>query len=49
MAANLVLSHGLATRERMAVLVPAVSGPTWTVGKSWAGRRYLENTARTPR
>ena len=40
MLANLVLSHGLATRERMTVLVPAVSGPVWTVGESWAGRRY---------
>ena len=47
MLANLVLSHGLATRERMTVLVPAVSGPVWTVGETWAGRRYLEDTART--
>ena len=47
MGVNAVLSHGLATRERMAVLVPAVSGPVWTVGESWAGRRYLEDTART--
>lgn len=47
MAVNAVLSHGLATAERMAVLVPAVSGPVWTVGESWAGRRYLEDTART--
>ena len=31
----------------MAVLVPAVSGPAWTVGETWAGRRYLEDTART--
>lgn len=44
---NLVLAHGLATREGMVVLVPAVSGPSWTVGESWAGRRYLEDTART--
>ena len=47
MGVNGVLSHGLATRERMAVLVPAVSGPVWTVGETWAGRRYLEDTART--
>ena len=47
MTANLVLSHGLANRDRMAVLVPAVSGPAWEVGESWAGRRYLEDTART--
>ena len=47
MLANLVLSHGLANRERMTVLVPAVSGPAWEVGKSWAGRRYLEDAART--
>ena len=47
MGVNAVLSHGLATAERMAVLVPAVSGPVWTVGESWAGRRYLEDTART--
>ena len=24
----------------------AVSGPAWEVGGSWAGRRYLEDTAR---
>ena len=47
MGVNGLLSHGLATRERMAVLVPAVSGPVWTVGETWAGRRYLEDTART--
>ena len=47
MAVNGVLSHGLATRGSMAVLVPAVSGPAWTVGESWAGRRYLQDTART--
>ena len=46
-AANLVLGHGLATRERVTVLVPAVSGPAWEVGESWAGRRYLEDAART--
>ncbi len=47
MAVNGLLSHGLSSRESMAVLVPAVSGPAWTVGESWAGRRYLEDTART--
>ena len=45
--ANLMLSHGLANRERVTVLVPAVSGPAWEVGESWAGRRYLEDAART--
>ena len=45
--ANLALSVGLAGREGMTVLVPAVSGPVWEVGNSWAGRRYLEDTART--
>ena len=45
--ANLVLAHGLAGRERVTVLVPAVSGPAWEVGESWAGRRYLEDAART--
>jgi len=44
---NLVLAHGLANRERVTVLVPAVSGPAWEVGESWAGRRYLEDAART--
>ena len=47
MLVNAVLSRGLAQRESMAVLVPAVSGPAWTVGETWAGRRYLEDTART--
>ena len=47
MLANLVLSAGLAGREGMTVLVPAVSGPSWEVGNSWAGRRYLEDAART--
>jgi len=47
MAVNAVLGHGLATRGSMAVLVPAVSGPAWTVGEAWAGRRYLQDTART--
>ncbi len=45
--ANLVLAHGLGSRERVTVLVPAVSGPAWEVGESWAGRRYLEDAART--
>lgn len=45
--ANLVLGHGLSVRERVTVLVPAVSGPAWEVGESWAGRRYLEDAART--
>ena len=44
---NLVLAQGLANRERVTVLVPAVSGPAWEVGESWAGRRYLEDAART--
>ena len=47
MGVNGLLSHGLAQRESMAVLVPAVSGPAWTVGETWAGRRYVEDTART--
>ena len=47
MGVNAILSLGLSQRESMAVLVPAVSGPAWTVGESWAGRRYLEDTART--
>ena len=47
MAANLALSFGLAGREGMTVLIPAVSGPVWEVGASWAGRRYLEDAART--
>ena len=34
MVVNAVLSHGLAQRESMAVLVPAVSGPAWTVGEN---------------
>ena len=45
--ANLALSVGLAGREAVTVLVPAVSGPLWEVGGSWAGRRYLEDAART--
>ena len=44
---NLVLAHGLVNRERVTVLLPAVSGPAWEVGESWAGRRYLEDAART--
>ena len=47
MAANLALSVGLGLREGMTVLIPAVSGPAWEVGGSWAGRRYLEDAART--
>ena len=45
--ANLGLSLGLASVERMAVLVPAVAGPSWEVGTSRAGRRYLEDMGRT--
>ena len=45
--ANLVLGAGLANRGRVTVLVPAVSGPAWEVGETWAGRRYLEDAART--
>ena len=45
--ANLVLGYGIAHRERVTVLVPAVAGPAWEVGESWAGRRYLEDAART--
>ena len=47
LAANLALSLGLAGREATTVLVPAVSGPVWEVGSTWAGRRYLEDAART--
>ena len=47
MAANLALSVGLAGREAATVLVPALGGPAWEVGASWAGRRYLEDIART--
>ena len=47
MAANLALSVGLAGRESATVLLPAVTGPVWEVGGSWAGRRYLEDMART--
>ena len=45
--ANLGLSLGLASVERMAVLVPAVTGPSWKVGGSRAGVRYLEDMGRT--
>ena len=45
--ANLGLSAGLASVERMAVLIPAVAGPQWEVGTSRAGRRYLEDMGRT--
>ena len=47
MAANLALSVGLAGREAVTVLVPAVAGPSWEVGAGWASRRYLEDMART--
>ena len=47
LAANLALSAGLASREGMTVLVPATVGPGWEIGESWAGRRYLEDMART--
>ena len=47
LVANLALSIGLAGREAATVLVPAVSGPVWEIGSSWAGRRYLEDAART--
>ena len=45
--ANLGLSLGLASVERMAVLIPAVTGPSWEVGGSRAGLRYLEDMGRT--
>ena len=45
--ANLGLSVGLASVERMAVLIPAVMGPSWEVGRSRAGLRYLEDMGRT--
>ncbi|MDE0715722.1 MAG: TraE/TraK family type IV conjugative transfer system protein [Gammaproteobacteria bacterium] len=45
--ANLSLSLSLVNRKNMTVLVPAVAGPAWEVGNSWAGKRYLEDTART--
>lgn len=45
--ANLALSMNLAGRESMTVLVPAVSGPVWEIGDSWAGAQYLEDTGRT--
>ena len=32
MTANLVLAVGLAGREAVTVLVPAVTGPAWEVG-----------------
>ena len=47
MAANLVLALGLAGREAVTVLVPAVTGPAWEVGAGRAGQRYLEDMART--
>ena len=47
MAANLALSVGLAGREAVTVLLPAVSGVAREVGGGWTGRRYLEDMART--
>ena len=47
MAANLALAVGLAGRETVTVLVPAVTGPAWEVGGGRAGERYLEDMART--
>ena len=47
MTANLVLAVGLAKREAVTVLVPAVTGPAWEVGGGRAGQRYLEDMART--
>ena len=47
LVANLGLSVGLSSVERMAVLIPAVAGPSWEVGRSRAGVRYLEDMART--
>ena len=45
--ANLGLSLGLASVERMTVLVPAVAGPAWEVGGGRTGTRYLEDMGRT--
>ena len=47
MAVNLALSVGLANREAVTVLLPAVAGPVWEVGGGRAGARYLEDMART--
>ena len=52
MAANLALTASFAGRETVTVLVPAASGPSWTVGGAaagdgMAGARYLEDMART--
>ena len=47
MLANLALGVGLAGRESVTVLVPAVTGPAWEVGAGRAGQRYLEDMART--
>ncbi len=47
MAANLTLGIGLAGREAVTVLLPAVTGPTWEVGAGRAGARYLEDMGRT--
>ena len=47
MTANLALGIGLARREAVTVMVPAVTGPAWEVGGGRAGARYLEDMART--
>ena len=47
MTANLALGIGLAGREAVTVLVPAITGPAWEVGGGRAGARYLEDMART--
>ena len=51
MTGNLALTVGFAGRETVTVLVPAVTGPAWSVGGSGmqgrAGARYLEDMART--
>ena len=47
MTANLALGIGLAGREAVTVMVPAVTGPAWEVGGGRAGARYLEDMART--
>ena len=47
MAANLTLSLGLAGREAVTVLLPAVTGPTWEVGAG-RGRPPTWRTWRAP-
>ena len=44
---NAILGLGIVHQERVTVLIPAVTGPAWAVGETWAGRRYLEDAART--